>query len=326
MHRRALLAALAAPSLASAQGGSQSAAQEANWPNRPVRVINPFPPGGPGDTYARLLSEHFSKVFGQPFIVENRSGGTGAIGTQAVMRSAPDGHVLLFTSISGFTLPPLLLKQPVFDPQRDFAPVSLLVRYPFYLVANPRFKSVRQLVEEAKARPGKLNFSSVGTGSGGHFCAERFRLKAGIEVQHVPYNGAPAALMGVASGQVDYYFDSVGNAQPLVRDGKISGLAITGERRMPIVPEVPTMAEAGFAGFEPDLWLGLLAPAGTPEPVIRAMNTECDRFLAQPAIVERLHNAAYNPAGGPPEVFARRIREDVAEWGEVVRAANMSMQ
>jgi len=321
MHRRTLpLTLLALPGLARAQSGL------GDWPNRPVRVINPFPPGGPGDTYARLLSAHFAERFGQPFIVENRSGGTGAVGTQAVMRSPPDGHVLLFTSISGFTLPPLLLKQPIFDPQRDFAPVSLLIRYPFYLVANPRFTSVRQLVEEAKARPGKLNFSSVGTGSGGHFCAERFRLKAGIEVQHVPYNGAPAALMGVASGQVDYYFDSVGNAQPLVKDGKISGLAITGERRMPIVPEVPTMAEAGFPGFEADLWLGLLAPLGTPAPVIAALNAECDRFLVLPATRERLHNAAYNPAGGPPEVFARRIREDVAEWGEVVRLAHMSMQ
>jgi len=321
MRRRALLAALPVlPSPARAQGAL------GDWPNRPVRVINPFPPGGPGDTYARLLSAHFADRFGQPFIVENRSGGTGAVGTQAVMRSAPDGHVLLFTSISGFSLPPLLLKQPVFDPQRDFAPVSLLIRYPFYLVANPRFTSVAQLVAAAKARPGTLNFSSVGTGSGGHFCAERFRLKAGIEVQHVPYNGAPAALMGVASGQVDYYFDSVGNAQPLVRDGKISGLAITGERRMPIVPEVPTMAEAGFPGFETDLWLGLLAPLGTPAPIISALNTECDRFLALPATRERLHVAAYNAAGGPPEVFALRIRADVAEWGEVVRLANMNMQ
>jgi tripartite-type tricarboxylate transporter receptor subunit TctC len=321
MHRRALIAGLPAlPGLARAQGSL------GDWPNRPVRVINPFPPGGPGDTYARLLSAHFAERFGQPFIVENRAGGTGAVGTLAVMRSPPDGHALLFTSISGYSLPPLLLQQPVFDPQRDFAPVSLLIRYPFYLVANPRFASVRQLVEAAKARPGTMNFSSVGTGSGGHFCAERFRLKAGIEVQHVPYNGAPAALMGVASGQVDYYFDSVGNAQPLVKDGKISGLAITGDRRMPIVPDVPTMAEAGFPGFEADLWLGLLAPLGTPAPVIAALNAECDRFLALPATRERLHTAAYNPAGGPPEVFARRIREDAEEWGEVVRLAQMRMQ
>ena len=142
----------------------------------------------------------------------------------------------------------------------------------------------------------------------------------------MPYNGAPAALMGVASGQVDYYFDSVGNAQPLVKDGKISGLAITGDRRMPIVPDVPTMAEAGFPGFEADLWLGLLAPLGTPAPVIAALNAECDRFLALPATRERLHIAAYNPAGGPPEVFARRIREDAEEWGEVVRLAQMRMQ
>ena len=316
--RRAILTAAALLPLPAA------AADESGWPNRPVRVVNPFPPGGPGDIYARLLSEHFSRVFGQPFVVENRSGGTGAVGTSAVQRSAPDGHTLLFTSISGYSLPPLLLKTPVFDPQRDFAPVSLLIRYPFYLVANPRFASVAQLVAEAKARPGKLNFSSVGTGSGGHFCAERFRLRAGIDVVHVPYNGAPAALMGVATGQVDYYFDSVGNSQPLVREGKIVGLAITGPRRMPIVPDVPTMAEAGFPGFDADLWLGLLAPLGTPEPIIRALNIECDRFLALPATRERLHIAAYNAAGGPPEVFARRIVEDAAEWGEVVRLAGMT--
>jgi tripartite-type tricarboxylate transporter receptor subunit TctC len=310
--------------LPAAAARAQTAQQESNWPNRPVRVINPFPPGGPGDIYARLLSEHFAKVFGQPFIVENRAGGTGAVGTQVVLRSPPDGHTLLFTSISGYSLPPLLLKQPVFDPQKDFSPVSLLIRYPFYLVANPRFRSVAELVAEAKARPGKLNFSSVGTGSGGHFCAERFRLRAGIDVVHVPYVGAPAALMGVASGQTDYYFDSVGNSQPLVREGKINGLAITGPHRMPIVPEVPTMGESGFTGFDADLWLGLLAPLGTPAPIIAALNAECDRFLAQPTTKERLHIAAYNPAGGPPEVFAQRIRDDWAEWGEVVRLAGMA--
>ncbi|MBX9700586.1 MAG: hypothetical protein K2X74_14200 [Acetobacteraceae bacterium] len=312
----AAAAALARPAAAQDLGG---------WPNRPVRIIVPFPPGGPTDIYGRLLAEHFARVFGQPFVIENRPGGTGAVGTVAVMRSPPDGHTLLFNAISGFTLPVLLLRQPAFDPRTDFAPVSLTIRYPFYLIANPRYRSVAQLVEEAKARPGQLNFASPGVGSGGHFCAERFCLRTGIKAVHIPYTGAATALTGLAAGQVDFYFDSVGNAQPMVREGRISGLAITGAQRAAIVPEVPTMAESGYPGFDADLWLGLIAPRGTPQPLIAALNRECDRFLALPQVQERLHNAAYNAAGGPPEAFARRIAEDVQEWGEVVRLAGMAV-
>ncbi|MBY0333682.1 MAG: tripartite tricarboxylate transporter substrate binding protein [Acetobacteraceae bacterium] len=295
------------------------------WPNRAVRIVVPFPPGGPTDIYGRLLAEHCARAFGQPFVVENRTGGTGAVGTMAVMRSPADGHTLLFTSISGYTLPVLLLRQPAFDPRTDFAPVSLTIRYPFYLIANPRFRSVAQLVEEAKARPGQLNFASPGVGSGGHFCAERFCLHAGIKAVHIPYTGAATALAGLAGGQVDFQFDSVGNAQAMVQEGRVNGLAITGARRMPVVPAVPTMMESGYPGFDADLWLGLLAPRGTPAPVIAVLNRECDRFLALPQVRQRLHDAAYTPAGGSPEVFARRIAEDVVEWGEVVRLAGMAV-
>ncbi len=324
--RRDLMLAAAGSAAAMARRTASAQSQaEAPWPNRPVRLVVPFPPGGPTDVYGRLLAEHLARSFGQPFVVENRPGGTGAVGAQAVMRSPADGHTLLFTSISGYTLPVLLLRTPSFDPRRDFAPVSLTIRYPFYLIAAPRFRGVAQLVEEAKARPGRLNFASPGMGSGGHFCAERFCLRAGIRAVHVPYTGAAPALTALAAGQVDFCFDSVGNAQAMVQEGRIGGLAITGGRRMPVVPDVPTMAESGYAGFDADLWLGLLAPRGTPEPVVRALNAECDRFLALPAVAERLHNAAYEAAGGPPEVFARRIVQDVEDWGEVVRLAGMSV-
>jgi tripartite-type tricarboxylate transporter receptor subunit TctC len=319
-RRRTLLlaaagAALARPALAQEAGG---------WPTRPVRLVVPFPPGGPTDIYGRLLAEHLSRAFGQPFVVENRTGGTGAVGTLSVIRSPADGQTLLFTSISGYTLPMLLLRQPPFDPATDLAPVSLTIRYPFYLVANPRFRRAQEVVEAARARPGILNFASPGVGSGGHLCAERFCLAAGIRAVHIPYAGAATALAALAGGQVDFCFDSVGNSQPMVLEGRVNGLAITGDRRMPVVPTVPTMAEAGFPGFDADLWLGMLAPRGTPPGIIAALNRECDRFLALPAVRQRLHDAAYNAAGGPPEVFARRIREDVEEWGEVVRQAGLA--
>ncbi len=314
--RRTILlgALLARPALAQDLGG---------WPNRPVRLIVPFPPGGPTDIYGRMLAEHFARVFGQPFVVENRPGGTGTIGNLAVMRSAPDGQTLLFNSISGFTLPALLRKQPEYDPRADFTPISLTIRYPFYLTSAPRFSSVAALVATAKAAPGTLNFGSPGVGSGGHLCAERFCLAADIKAVHIPYAGAPLAMTALAAGQIDFYFDSVGNSQPMVLEGKINGLAITGARRMPVVPTVPTMMESGFPGFDADLWLGLLGPKGLPPAIVTALNRECDRFLALPAVQKRLHDAAYEAAGGPPDVFARRLTEDLQEWGEVVRRAGL---
>lgn len=314
--RRTLLLGvlLARPALAQDVGG---------WPARPVRMIVPFPPGGPTDIYGRLLAEHFARVFGQPFVVENRPGGTGAIGNVAVMRSPPDGQTLLFQSISGFTLPALLRRAPDYDPQADFTPISLTIRYPFYLVSAPRFGSVAALVAAAKAAPGSLNYGSPGVGSGGHLCAERFCLATGIKAVHIPYAGAAPGLTALASGQLDFYFDSVGNSQAMVLEGKLNGLAITGARRMPVVPTVPTMAESGYPGFDADLWLGLLGPRGMPGGIVAALNRECDRFLALPATQRRLHDAAYEATGGPPEVFARRLAEDVREWGEVVRAAGL---
>ncbi len=322
MRRRSLLGAalLAAP----AMQAPAVRAQDLPWPSRPVKFVNPFPPGGPGDTYARLVAEHCSRALGQPFVVENRAGATGAVGTAMVMRSPPDGHTLLFTSNSGFSMAPLLAKTPAYDAQRDFTPVSMVVHYPYYLVANPRYRTVADLVAAAKARPGQLNFSSIGIGSGGHLVAEMFRLRAGIEVVHVPYVGAAASLMGVASGQVDYYFDSVGNAQPLVAEGKLAGLAITGTERVAAVPSVPTMQESGFADFDVDLWLGLLAPLGVPPEILARLNAECEAFLAQPAIQARLRATAFFAAGGPPERLGRRIAQETLHWRGIVQQAGLT--
>jgi tripartite-type tricarboxylate transporter receptor subunit TctC len=239
------------------------------------------------------------------------------------MRSPPDGYTLLFSSNSGYSMAPLVVKNPAYDAERDLQPVSLTVRYPYYLVANPKYRSVQHLVAEAKANPGKLNHSSIGIGSGGHLVAELFKLRAGIDVLHVPYVGAAASLMGLAQGQVDFYFDSVGNAQPLVREGRITGLAVTGTERAEAVPEVPTMQQCGFTGFDADLWLGLLAPLGVPRSIILKLNAECDRFLAQPEVRERMRATAFNPAGGPPEVMARRIAEETVLWRGVVQQAGL---
>jgi len=323
LDRRALFGALGAVVTAAPSG--TMADNLGGWPLRPVRVVVPFAPGGPTDIYARLMAEHLGRTFGQPFVVENRAGATGSVGTMLVARAAPDGHTLLFPSSSSYVIAPLVLRDAGFDPLKDFLPVSLVANCPFYMLASPAMpvRSVAEFVAFARERPGRLNFSSPGVGSAGHFVAELFLHRAGIQAVHVPFNGAAPSVTAVAAGDVQFAFDTVGTAQPLVAEGRIRGLALTGARRMDVVAEVPTLAEAGFEGFDAALWVGLLAPVGTPSAIIEAMNAAIDRLLVTPEARARIAAAGYEPGGGPPGAMQRRILEETRVWGEVKRVAGI---
>jgi tripartite-type tricarboxylate transporter receptor subunit TctC len=326
-RRRAL--GLAAAAGTAALGGAARPARAANgWPTRPVRIVVPFAPGGPSDTHARLVAEHMARALGQPFVVENRAGATGAIGTTTVMRAEPDGHTLLFTTNSSHVLGPLLTRAPAFDPTRDFTDIALHSTFPFYLLVHPALpvRGAGELVAHAKANPGRLNYSSPGIGAGGHLMAELFRMRTGIEATHVPYSGAGPATRALVGGEVQFCFDSVGTAQPLVAEGHLRGLAVTGARRVAAVPEVPTLTEAGISGAEAELWLGLFGPARLPRPVQEALNAELGRYLAPPETRARLAAGAYEPAGGSPEALTARIAGETERWAEVVRFANLQQQ
>jgi tripartite-type tricarboxylate transporter receptor subunit TctC len=304
----------------------RSGAAQGAWPgNQPVRIVYPFTPGGPGDAYARLLAEHFARAFGGSFVVENRTGASGTIATAHVANSAPDGRTLIMNSNSSQVIAPLVLRDPGFDPERSLVPIVRMFSYGMYLVVGPHVpaRNVAEFVAWAKSRPRGVNMASVGMGSGGHLTAELFRRRAGFEAEHIPYRGGSAAIVALSTGEADYMFDSVGNSQPFVADGRAKGLAVTGARRAPAVPNVPTLDEAGFPGFHHEIWFGLLAPAATPPALVVRLNEEANRFLADPAFRQRLAQNAHEPIGGTPQEFSRYMTEDIVRWREVVQTVGV---
>lgn len=322
LRRRTVLTACAAVPLA-----RPALAQSAPWPTRPVRIIVPSPPGGPADLYARLLAEHFAGAFGGTFLVDNRPGATGALASVALARAEPDGHTLLIGSNSTFVLTALVLKRPGYEPLRDFAPVGLLTSYAMYLVGRPDlpFRDVRGLIAHARAHPGRLNYASFGVGSIGHMAHEVLRRRAGIAVEHVAYPGTAAVLQALSRGEADYAFDSVGNAQPHVDAGRLIPLAVSTADRARRVPQVPTLAEAGFPQFDLRIWLGIVAPARTPQPLVQALNAEIGRFVALPATRKRLDDSAYDPETETPAAMTARLIREQRFWADAVRESGIEL-
>ena len=299
------------------------------WPGRrPVRIVYPFAAGGVGDAYARMLAEHCAQALGGTFLVENRTGASGAIGTAFVANQPADGHSFIMNSNSSQVVAPLVLRDPGFDPMRSLSPVTRLYRYGMYLLINPRIpaRTVGEFVAWAKAQRRGVNMASVGVGSVGHLTAEMFSRRAGFAVEHIPYRGGPTTLLALAQGEADYVFDSVGNAQPTVKEGMIRGLAVTGLRRSPAVPEIPTILESGFQGFEDDVWFALYAPAGTPRTIIDAMNAETRRFLNSPTFQARLAANAHEGVGSTPEEVMADIVAETPRWEEVIRTLRIEKQ
>ena len=296
----------------------------AQYPARAVRVIVPFPAGGPTDVLTRVVAQKLSERWGQPVIVENKPGAGGAIGSDFVAKSAADGYVLVMATSSTHSIGPSLQKLP-YDPVRDFAPVSQVSNATNVLLVSPKLgvSSVRELVALAKAKPGQLNFASSGTGTIPHLSGERFKLAAGIDLQHIPYKGTGLSIPDLANGQVAVLFDSIVTALTHVRTGSVKALAIGSPNRTALAPELPTMAEAGVPGFESETWFGLFAPAGTPKEVIARISADCAAVLKAADVRERFAAAGAETVGSTPEALAERVRADAEKWSRVIQAANI---
>jgi tripartite-type tricarboxylate transporter receptor subunit TctC len=297
----------------------------ASYPSRSVKIVVPFPPGGPSDAFARLMADRLQTAFGQPFIVENRAGATGMIGTSAVASAPADGYTLLFSSNSSHVIAPMLRTPPPYDPLKNFRPISMLLSYPLYMAVNNDVpaNTVAEFVVLAKSKPGKLNFGSIGIGSGGHLTCELFNMRAGIKMTHVPYKGVPATQTAVMTGEVAYIFDSIGPTKPLVDAGKMKGLAVTGRTRSWAAPDTPTLEESGFPGFDAVIWFSIFAPAGTPDGVAAKLEKEIMAFARLPAIEKRIKDYAATRVGGSGQELADYIAREQLMWADIVKANNI---
>jgi tripartite-type tricarboxylate transporter receptor subunit TctC len=298
---------------------------QARWPDKAVRIIVPFTPGGPYEPLNRLFTEWMTRRFGQPFLIENRPGATGTIGAQAVMRAAPDGYTLLNSANTGMVVAPLVLKAAGYDPVRDFTPVGILQRYGLYIVISSALpiRNVAEFVAYAKARPGQLFYSSPGTGSVGHLAAASFCKLAGIEMNHISFGGVTQGVTAVMRGDAFTQFDSVGNSQQLVEEGKLRGLAVTSETRNPRVPDVPTLKELNFPWFPSEVWMGLYAPPGLPEHILQPLNAAVEEFLADPAVRGRLEGVGFTPGSGGPQALTKQILAERPGWVDAMELAGV---
>jgi tripartite-type tricarboxylate transporter receptor subunit TctC len=299
-----------------------------SYPNRAVRIVVPFPPGGTTDIYARILADKLQAALGQPFVVENKAGATGIIGTRFVANAPADGYTLLFGANSSHVISPLMQPQRPIDPLSVFRPLSVLLSFPLYLLLNNYVpaKNVAELVALGRANPGKLNMGSVGTGGAGHLAIEMFNKVTGISAVHVPYNGTQAAQLGLMAGEVDFLFESIAGSQALVDAGKIRGIAVTGRQRSPVLPNVPTLKEAGYDGFE-DLVisLGMLAPAGIKEPIAKKLEDELIRIAHEPEVSKRIEESSSVLVGGTGKDFADAIRRETPVWAAIIRENNITL-
>ena len=297
------------------------------YPNKPVRIIVPFAPGGNVDITARLIAPGLTEALGQPVVVENKPGAGGTIGADQVAKSPADGYTLLMGSNSTFSVAPSLYPRNPYHPLRDFAPVIIIASAPFVLVTHPAApsRSTAELVAQAKAAPGKLTMSSAGTGSSNHLVGELFQDISGARFTHVPYKGSGQALTDLMGGQVDLHFDQITSAASHIQAGKLKALMVTAPKRVPMLPEVPTASEAGYAAFEATNVTGLIAPAGTPRDVVDKLNAATQKVIMQAAFREKLAGLGADAVGGPPEQFAGYIRDDLSKWTRIVKDANVKV-
>ena len=320
-YLRALAVALLAMPVVAA------AADRLAYPTKPIRFIVTFAAGGGTDIFARAIALKFTETWGQPVIVDNRAGGNGNIGTDIVAKALPDGYTILLTTNATIVINPHLQKLP-YDPVRDFEPVSLVAALPFVLVAHPSLaaKSVPELIALARAKPGQLNYGSSGGGGGAHLSGEMMQTMAGIKMTHVPYKGAAPALIALLSGEVQFMFVSILTVTPLVDSGKVRALGVTSAKRSPSLPNVPAMAETpGLAGFETDLWYGMLAPAKTDPRIVNQLYRETSRILALPDLKGRFEPTGTVMVGSTPKEFAATIKSDLAKWAKVIKASGAKL-
>jgi len=298
------------------------------YPSKPIRLIVPFAAGGGNDNVARLVGKRLGETLGQPVVVDNRPGAGGVVGAELAAKAPPDGYTLFLGGVGSHAINPNLIEKLPYDPIRDFAPVELLAQAPLVLVVHPSVpaRDVAELVAYARRNPGKLNFASNGNGSSSQLAAVMFESMAGIEMVHVPYKGLSPALTDLLSGRVQLMFSSVVAIVPHVKAGKVRGLATTGAKRLALLPELPTIAESGFPGYEASSWYGILAPAGTPREIVTKLNVDLSKALEQPEVRSSLLAEGAEPAGGTPEQFAAHIRAEKERLGKIIRDAKIRLQ
>ena len=308
-----------------AAGALQAFAQ--NYPVRPVRVVITFPPGSATDIIGRVVTQKLTEFWGQNVLADNRTGAGGVIGSGLVAKAARDGYTLLINSNAHAVNPAIYARLP-YDTEKDFTEIAPLVGQPNVLVVNPgsRIKTLAEMVADAKARPGKINFASAGTGSGTHLNLEKFKLAVGIDVVHIPYKGTPEIIPDLTTGRVDYYFAPISAGMTFVRDGKLRALAVSSAKRSSQLPDVPTVAEAGVPKFEFILWFGMWGPTGMPAEIVRKISNDVTRALGQADVRERMANLGNDLMDVKPSEFSSFVRSEIKEYARIVKAAGIQPQ
>lgn len=299
-----------------------------DYPSRPIRLIVPYAPGGGADSVARIVAKRVSETIGQPLVIENRPGGGSIIGTEIVAKADADGYTLLLGQSGPISINPAVYKDLRYDPVKDFAPIAMTTSYPYMLVVNAKLpvKSLRDFVALAKSQPGAMNYGTTGIGAANHLVTELFNRKAGLTMTHIPYRGTALAVTDLIAGQVTMVFADPISALPQVESGTLRALAVTSLERSPVAPDVPTIAESGFPGFEAIAWHGILAPANTPPAIVKRLNAEIVKALRDPATKTLLEKQAMQTVGNSPEEFAAFIKKDIAIWQAVATEANISIK
>ncbi len=291
-----------------------------SWPTKPVRMIIAFPPGGPTDLVSRVLAQKLSEQLGQQVIVDNKPGAGGNIAAELAARAVPDGYTIFYNT-SAIVIGPALYDKVNYDTLKDFTPVLLTASVPMVLVVNPQLpaRSVKEFLDLAKSRSGALNYSSSGTGTITHLASAMMSTQTGIQTQHIPYKGSAPGLVDLASGQTQFMIDTINTVLPYVRDNRLRGLAVTSAKRSPVLPDLPTLAEAGISGFEAAAWQGIVVPTGTPNEIIQKLNAEVNKALAHPDIRSRLAAQGADILGGTPAEYAAYLRSEMPRWAKAVK-------
>jgi tripartite-type tricarboxylate transporter receptor subunit TctC len=319
------LLALAALVMASASG--QVAAQD-KWPSKPITYIVPFPAGGTTDTLARIIGQKLSVAVGQPVVVDNKPGAGGNIGSDFVARAKPDGYTILGGTISSHAINVSLYPKLPYDPVKSFVPITMIGTNPLVLIVPPNSsaKTVKDLIAQAKAKPGSVTFASAGSGTSQHLAVEMFKSLAGVDVVHVPYKGSGPAIQDVMGGQVDAMFDTTVVAAPQIKGGKVRALGVTSAKRVKGWDNIPTIAESGVPGYEIVSWQGIFAPAGTPPEIVKRLNTEIVKILNMPDVRERMEALGVDPVANTPEEFAAFQKAEIAKWAKVIKEGNVKVE
>ncbi|WP_240746088.1 tripartite tricarboxylate transporter substrate binding protein [Cupriavidus oxalaticus] len=322
-----ILSSLAGAAGATAFGGAMGAASDA-YPDKPIRIVVPYTPGGFNDTLARTVGEKLTKLWKQPVVVDNRPGGNTLIGNSMVAKAAPDGYTLLITPLPFAALPALYGTKLPYNATKDFSPVIWAASTQNVLVARNDLglATVKDIVDFAKKNPGKLNYGSTGSGSSNHLSMELFEKMTGTKLTHVPYKGSGPAVLALLGGEIDVLFDNLPNVMNQIRAGKFKPVAVTGLQQSTLLPDVPTVAESGVPGYEVNVWFGIQAPAGTPKEVVQKLNQEIAKALADPEIMKRFREQGVEVVGSSPTKFATLVEAEIQKWGSVVRDANVRLE